>query len=97
MSESSILHEQPSSKIQPSSIMHPFTESQGPENVNLLAHCSLEDIPPVLYRWSNIDWMGINSPTVIKAGRFAAIEPGTRIVLPEHLSENTFLECLGAM
>jgi hypothetical protein len=36
--------------------------------------------------------MGINSPTIIKAGWFAANEPETEIILPQDLPDNTFLE-----
>ncbi|KAJ5212333.1 uncharacterized protein N7498_003979 [Penicillium cinerascens] len=61
-------------------------------DVNLYGHTSPEDLPPVLYRWSNNNSAGINGPTLIRAGLFADMDRGSGTFLPEHISEESFLE-----
>lgn len=75
------------------SVIRPHTDATLlTASVNLYGHTSPEDLPPVLYRWSNNNSAGVNDPTVIRAGLFAAMDRESGSFLPEHLPEDSFLE-----
>ncbi|KAJ6110621.1 hypothetical protein N7486_002856 [Penicillium sp. IBT 16267x] len=59
------------------------------ENESLPGTCSAEDIPPLLFRWSNADSQGINSPAGFCAGLFTKGDP-TNIDL-DQLTRNEYL------
>lgn len=51
--------------------------------------CPPEDLPPILYRWSNVHSQGINSPTQIVAGMFA--RSNSVAFSPTELDDESFL------
>lgn len=59
-------------------------------NTTLPGLCSLEDLPPILYRWSNLNSQGDNGATGLKAGLFA--DRNSTFFPPEDLTEQSFLE-----
>ncbi|OQD77962.1 hypothetical protein PENDEC_c002G01267 [Penicillium decumbens] len=83
------LHEQPSSILQRLEYALSQEDAMPPTaGDSSIGHCSGKDLPPVLYRWSNTDSMGINSREMIRAGLFAQDMDG----LPENIPEESFLE-----
>ncbi|KAJ5649471.1 uncharacterized protein N7484_003194 [Penicillium longicatenatum] len=60
------------------------------ENERLPGVCSAEDIPRLLFRWSNVDSQGINSRAGFRAGLFAKGDP-THIDL-DQLTREEFLK-----
>ncbi|RDK45111.1 hypothetical protein M752DRAFT_247856 [Aspergillus phoenicis ATCC 13157] len=46
-----------------------------------------DEVPPVIYRWSNIDSQGVNSKTLLLAGLFA---DGRQIFMPEDICQEEF-------
>ena len=75
------------------SVIRPLTDGTLlTTNANLLGHTPPEALPPLLYRFSNSNSAGINGPTVIRAGLFAAMDKESGTFLPEHLPEESFLE-----
>ncbi|KAJ5151358.1 uncharacterized protein N7482_010610 [Penicillium canariense] len=56
---------------------------------NIPGICEAADLPPLLYRWSNIDSQGVNSRSLFRAGSFA--DTNSPFFGPEDLSEERFL------
>lgn len=56
--------------------------------------CRVESLPPLLYRWSNINSQGVNSETVFIAGWFTDTYPD--VGSPRQMSETDFLSVFAA-
>lgn len=48
----------------------PVNSTEDPTTEKLLGPCSASDLPPLLYRWSNVESQGTNSPELFEAGLF---------------------------
>lgn len=56
--------------------------------------CGVNDLPPLLYRWSNTNSQGVNTETVLVAGWFTADYPD--VGSPLQLSKSDFLNVFAA-
>lgn len=57
---------------------------------NIPGVCDLDELPPVLFRWSNVNSQGINSRYLYRAGKFSSTE--SEYFGPGELSHDEFLE-----
>ncbi|KAJ5574383.1 uncharacterized protein N7459_008810 [Penicillium hispanicum] len=57
---------------------------------NMPGFCHHEELPLVLYRWSNFSSQGVNSRSIFLAGQFASTE--ARFMRPEQLHVSEFLK-----
>lgn len=64
-------------------------DSQPTDPAALPGLCTPDALPPVLYRWSNLNSQGINSPSLIAAGMFANSD--SVAFSPTDVDEDTFL------
>lgn len=56
---------------------------------HLPGECGVDDLPPLLYRWSNTNSQGVNTESVLVAGWFTGSYP--YVIFPGQLSQEEFL------
>lgn len=69
-------------------------QSRSLHEIRSLEHpgqCSPEELPPLLFRWSNPSSQGVNSRTLFLAGAFAEIETTLDAYKPEEMQRQDFL------
>lgn len=71
------------------SIEDPMDWVQGPATEELPGLCRKSDLPPMLYRWSNRQSQGTNTPDLFEAELF---KNTAELYFPDAISEQTFLE-----